>query len=108
MPKIGSLPDPLHTSPVDREKYWSILDQTKAEFKASGRSGVVILIDAEASYHNRLKSFLKRYNTEWKYDPMKPQLVIEHATEAKELYDKNIAAGLRAELILAEKQPEKK
>jgi len=101
MPKIGPLPDPLHTSPVDREKYWSILDQTKAEFKASGRSGVVILIDAETSYHNKLKNFLKRYDTEWEYDPMKPQLVIEHATEAKELFDRIIAAGLRAQLIIA-------
>jgi hypothetical protein len=108
VPDIGPLPEPLNSSPVDFAKYWSILDQTKAEFKASGRSGVVILIDAETAYHEKLKKFLIPFKTNWEYNSMKPQLVIQHDTQAKELYDKIIAAGLRAELIIAEKEPEKK
>jgi hypothetical protein len=43
MPDVGNLPEPLHSSPVDLTKHWNVLAQTKAEFKASGRSGIVLL-----------------------------------------------------------------
>jgi len=77
------------------------LDQTKAEFKASGRSGVVIIIEPDDEYRTKLIAFLARFNT--KYDmskPMqKPYLVIEHATEAQALYNLVLKSGLKAELI---------
>jgi hypothetical protein len=101
MPDVGPLPEPLHSSPVDLEKHWSILDQTKAEFKASGRSGVVIIIEPDDEYRAKLTAFLAKFNT--KYDmskPMqKPYLVIEHATEAQALYNLVLKSGLKAELI---------
>jgi hypothetical protein len=104
MPEIGPLPEPLNSSPVDFEKHWSILDQTKAEFKASGRSGVVIYVEADDAYRNKLAAFLARFNTKMdlKKPGVKPYLVIEHATQAKELFDLVIKSGLKAELIIAD------
>jgi hypothetical protein len=104
MPDVGPLPEPLNSSPVDPEKHWSVLDQTKAEFKASGRSGVVIIISGEQEYHDKLKRFLIPFQTNWEYNPKKPFFVIQHDTQAKELFDKIIAAGLTAELVIAEKK----
>jgi len=104
MPEIGPLPEPLNSSPVDLSKHWTVLDQTKAEFKASGRSGIVIYVEAEEAYRDKLAAFLARFNTtmDLKKPFVKPYLVIEHATQAKELFDLAIKSGLRAELILAE------
>jgi len=39
---VENLPEELHTIPVDLKHHWSILDQTKAEFALSGRSGIVL------------------------------------------------------------------
>jgi len=63
MPETGPLPEPLNSSPVDFAKHWSILDQTKADFKASGRSGVVIIVEPEDEYRAKLTAFLVRYDT---------------------------------------------
>src|SRR6266404_4738376 len=98
MPKIGPLPEDLRSSPLDPTKHWSILDQTKADFKKSGRSGVVIIIDPHDEYRAKLAAFLAKYNTPC--DVTNPQLVIEHATQAKALYDLVRKAGLKAELVL--------
>lgn len=106
MPEIGPLPEPLNSSPVDFSKQWSILDQTKADFKNSGRSGVVIIVEPDDEYRAKLSAFLAKFNTtmDMNQPNMKPQLVIEHATEAKALYDLVLKMGLHAELILAEKK----
>jgi hypothetical protein len=98
MPDVGNLPEPLHSTPVDLTKHWSVLAQTKAEFKASGRSGVVLLEDPTDEYRAKLTAFLAKFNTTW--DMKKPYLVIEHEAEAKALFDLAIKAGLRAELIV--------
>jgi hypothetical protein len=98
VPDVGNLPEPLHSTPVDLTKHWSVLAQTKAEFKASGRSGVVLLEDPTDEYRAKLTAFLAKFNTTW--DMKKPYLVIEHETEAKALFDLAIKAGLRAELIV--------
>ena len=103
MPKIGPLPEPLDSIPVDLKAHWSVLDQTKAEFKKSGRSGVVIMCEPDPAYQEKLKAFLAKFDTDWTWNAQKPFLVIEHETQAKELFDKIIAAGLKAELVLAVK-----
>ena len=104
MPEVGPLPEPLNSSPVDFTKHWSTLDQTKADFKASGRSGVVIIVEPDDEYRAKLTAFLAKYDTT--YDMSKPfqksHLVMEHATQAKDLFDLVINAGLHAELVLAE------
>jgi hypothetical protein len=107
MPEIGPLPEPLNSSQVDFSKHWSILDQTKADFKASGRSGVVIIVEPDDEYRAKLSAFLARFNMKMDMNQpnIKPQLVIEHATEAQALYDFVLRMGLHAELILAEKKP---
>lgn len=102
MPDAGNLPEPLHSTEVDLTKHWTVLDQTKAEFKASGRSGIVLFEDPTVEYRAKLTAFLAKFNTKW--DMAKPYLVIEHATEAPALYALVLKHGLRAELILA---PEK-
>ncbi len=104
MPKIGPLPEPLNSSPVDRQKYWSILDQTKAEFVAEGRSGIVIYVEAEDAYREKLTKFLAKYDSKMDLAKpfVKPYLVIQHDTQAKELYDQARAFGLRVELIVPE------
>jgi hypothetical protein len=80
------------------------LDQTKAEFKKSGRSGVVIIVDPDPSYQQKLKRFLAAFGTEWECNTRKPYLVIEHGTQAKALFNKVIGAGLKGELVVAEKE----
>src|ERR1700730_7332690 len=76
MPKIGPLPEPLNSTPLDLKKHWSILDQTKADFKKSGRSGVVIIIEPDDQYRAKLAAFLAKFNTPC--DVTKTQLVLEH------------------------------
>jgi hypothetical protein len=98
LPDVGNLPEPIHSTLVDLEKHWSVLDQTKAEFKKSGRSGVVIINHPTDEYRGKLTAFLARFdNTKW--DMKKPYLVIEHATQAEALFNLVIKAGLKAELI---------
>lgn len=102
MPDIGPPPEPINNAPRDVSKHWSILDQTKAEFVKSRRSGVVIIIDPDDTYRAKLLAFLAKFDTPTSnWDMKKPFLVIEHATEAKQLYELVLAAGLRAELFLA-------
>jgi hypothetical protein len=98
MPDVGNLPEPIHSAELDLEKHWSILDQTKAEFKKSGRSGVVILSDPDVEYGAKLTAFLAKFNNT-KWDMKKPYLVIEHATQAEALFNLVLKAGLKAELI---------
>ena len=98
MPDVGNLPEPTHSAELDLEKHWSILDQTKAEFKKSGRSGVVILSDPDVEYSAKLTAFLAKFNNT-KWDMKKPYLVIEHATQAEALFNLVLKAGLKAELI---------
>ena len=83
---IGPLPEPINSTPVDFSKHWSILDQTKAAFKNSGRSGVVIFIEPDDGYTAKLTAFLARFNTPPTWSKAKPYLVIEHATQAEDLY----------------------
>lgn len=97
VPEIGNLPDPLHTSPVDFSKHWTVLDQTKAEFRDSGRSGVILLNGPEDSYRAKVTSFLAKFGMKW--DFRKDYLVLEYDTEAKKLFDAMRAAGLNVELI---------
>jgi hypothetical protein len=106
MPNIGPLPEPLNSSPVDLTKHWSILDQTKAEFETSGRSGVVIVVESEDAYQRKLKAFLAKFKTEMDLTKafVKPYLVIEHETQARQLYELVLASGLKAELVLAKKK----
>jgi hypothetical protein len=99
MPNVGDLPEPLHSTPVDLKVHWTVLDQTKAEFKKSGRSGVVIFNDPDDEYRAKLSALLAKFDTQW--NMKKPYLVIEHATQAEALFKLALAAGLRAELILA-------
>jgi hypothetical protein len=102
MPDIGPLPEPLKSTEVDFSKHWSILDQTKAELKKSGRSGVVITVEPDDVYRSRLEGFLAKFNTPvTNWNMSKPYLVIEHATQAKELFQAVVAAGLKAELVEA-------
>ena len=109
MPEIGPLPEPLNSSPVDFSKHWSILDQTKSDFKASGRSGVVIMVEPEDAYREKLTVFLAKFNTKMDLTKpfTKPYLVIEHETQAQQLYDLVLKSGLKAELVLAEKASER-
>ena len=104
MPEVGPLPEPLNSSPVDFSKHWSILDQTKAEFKALGRSGVIIIIEDDDPYRDKLSAWLAKYKIKKDMNEphMKRHLVIEHATLAEGLFNELIAEGLHAELILAE------
>jgi len=102
MHEIGPPPEPINSAAVDFSKHWSILDQTKAEFKNSGRSGVVITIEPDDAYRAKLKAFLARLSTPTQnWDMAKPFLVIEHATEAERLFQAVLAAGLKAELFTA-------
>jgi len=101
MPDIGPPPEPINSAPVDFSKHWSILDQTKAEFKNSGRSGVVIIIEPDAAYTAKLTAFLASFNTPPTWNKAKPYLLIEHATQAEALYKLATASGLKAELIIA-------
>jgi hypothetical protein len=103
MPKIGPPPEPINSAPRDPSKHWSILDQTKAEFKNSGRSGVVIFIEPDDAYRDKLAAFLAKYQTNFKeLNLSKPYLVLEHATQAEALHKELLAAGLKAELFLAD------
>jgi hypothetical protein len=106
MPEIGPLPEPLNSSLVDVEKHWSILDQTKAEFRASGREGVVIFVEPEDEYRDKLTALLARFETKMDLSKpfTKPYLVIQHDTKAKELYNLVLASGLKAELIVMEEE----
>jgi hypothetical protein len=97
VPEIGILPDPLHTSPVDLTKHWTVLDQTKSEFRDSGRSGVILLNGPEDSYRAKVTAFLSKFGMKWNFG--KDYLVIEHDTEARKLFDAMRAAGLNVELI---------
>ena len=102
MPDVGPLPEPLNSSPVDKTKHWTVWDQTKAEFKASGRSGIIINVEPEDAYRDKLTAFMTKFNTKFEMPPgVKLYLVIEHATEPKALYDLALKYGLTAELILA-------
>lgn len=103
MPDIGPPPEPINSAPVDFSKHWSILDQTKAEFKNSGRSGVIIFLEPDDEYIAKLTAFLARFNTPPTWNRAKPHLLIEHATEAEALYKLVLASGLKAELITAAK-----
>jgi len=94
---VENLPEELHTIPVDLKHHWSILDQTKAEFAKSGRSGIVLYWEEDAAYKERLKTFLAKFGRKW--ETGKPYLVIQHDTQSKELFDLVTKAGLRAELI---------
>lgn len=94
---VGNLPSEIHTAPVDREKHWSILDQTKAEMKKAGRAGIVLLDKEDPAYKAKMATFLARFNHKW--DAKKPYLVIQHDTEAKALFEAAQKAGLDAELI---------
>jgi hypothetical protein len=94
---VENLPEELHTIPVDLKHHWSILDQTKAEFAKSGRSGIVLYREEDAAYKERLKKFLAKFGFKW--ETGKPYLVIQHDTQSKELFDLVTKAGLRAELI---------
>jgi hypothetical protein len=77
------------------------LYQTKAEFKKSGRSGVVIIVDPDDEYRAKLTAFLAKYDTNTKWDMAKPYLVIEHATQAEALSKLVLESGLKAELVTA-------
>jgi hypothetical protein len=94
---VGNLPEDIHTAPVDREKYWSILDQTKAEMRKAGRPGIVLLDKEDADYKAKMAAFLAKFNHTW--DAKKPFLVIQHDTQSKELFEAAKKAGLDAELI---------
>jgi len=100
MPDIGPPPEPINSAPVDFSKHLSILDQTKAEFKKSGRSGVIIIIEPDDAYTAKLTAFLAKFKTPPNWDKAKPYLLIEHATEAEALYKLVLAWGLKAELII--------
>jgi hypothetical protein len=93
----GNLPEEIHTAPIDREKYWSILDQTKAEMRKAGRAGIVLIDKEDAEYKARMAKFLAKFGHKW--DAKKPYFVIQHDTQAKELFAAATAAGLDAELI---------
>src|SRR5208337_3173103 len=93
MPEIGPLPEPINSAPVDFTKHWSILDQTKAELRASGRAGVVIIVEPDAAYQEKLKTFFAAFNTKWVWNG-KPYMVIQHDTEAEALFSRALAAGL--------------
>ncbi len=101
MPKIGPVPDDINAD-VDLKKHWSILDQTRAELIKSGRSGVIIYVDAEDAYQTKLAAFLKRFDTEMPQDN-KPYLIIEHDTQADKLFARVLEFGLKAELIPAQR-----
>lgn len=102
MPDIGPLPEPINSTPLDLTAHWSILDQTKAEFQTSGRSGVVIIVDPDDEYRAKLTAFLAKCGTNTKkWDMAKPYLVIEHATHAEALFKLVLEAGLKAELVTA-------
>lgn len=99
MPNIGPPPEPINSAPVDFSKHWSILDQTKAEFKNSGRSGIVIIIEPDDAYKAKLTAFLAKFNTPPTWNDAKPYLVIEHATQSEALFNLALASGLKAELF---------
>jgi hypothetical protein len=104
MPPITPLPEPLNSIPVNKDKYWSIWDQSKGEFQASGRSGIIIRVEPEAAYLEKLNAWLGKFgNTH--LDTAKPylkeHLIIQHDTQAKELYKDALAAGLTVELAEA-------
>jgi hypothetical protein len=92
-----NLPDDLHTAPVDRENFWSILDQTKALMRKAGRPGIVLLDKEDPAYKEKMAAFLAKYNHKW--EAKKPYLVIQHDTQSKELYEAAKNAGLDVELI---------
>ena len=101
MPKIGPIPDDVNVA-RDEKKHWSILDQTKAEFEKSGRSGIIIYVEPDAEYEKKLTAFLAKYDT--KMGPTKkPYLVIEHETQAEQLFNLVKSAGLKAELFTPKK-----
>jgi len=100
MTEIGPPPEPINSAPVDLTKHWSILDQSKAEFLASGRCGIVIFVEPDDEYREKLSAFLEKFGTKrGSWNMAKPYLLIEHATEARALFNAVIKAGLRAELI---------
>jgi hypothetical protein len=94
---VGNLPQEIDTAPVDREKHWSILDQTKAEMRKGGRPRIVLLDKEDAEYKAKMAAFLAKFNHRW--DAKKPYLVIQHDTQSKELFEAARKAGLDVELI---------
>jgi hypothetical protein len=102
MPEITDPPEPINSAPRDISKHWSIIDQTKAEFSNSGRSGVIIYIEPDDPYRAKLGAFLAKFKTSIaQLNTTKPYLVIEHATEAEAVFQLVLAAGLHAELFKA-------
>jgi hypothetical protein len=102
MPEITKPPEPINSMPVDLKKHWSILDQTKAEFQKTGRPGIVILIGEDAAARKNLADFLdKQFATKFDINTPKPYLVIEHQTQAQDLYRIFHKAGFNVELIKA-------
>ena len=99
MPEIGPPPEPINSTPVDKKTYWTILDQTKAEFKKDGRSCVVITVGEDAASRKKVADFCAKYETKFDVNTPKPYFVIEHATQCEALFKEALAAGLTAELI---------
>jgi hypothetical protein len=95
--KIGPLPDDVRDAPREPEKHWSILDNIKSELQKSGRSGIIIKVEVDAAGEKKLADFLKAHHCQG--TTKKDYLVIEHATQAKELLQHARAAGLIAELF---------
>jgi hypothetical protein len=97
-PNVGDLPADLKKLPVDLTRHWTVLDQTKDAFKKSGRSGVVIIGGPEEEYRAKVNAYLARYNTQWAFE--RDNFVIQHDTQARELFNEMRMAGLRVELII--------
>jgi hypothetical protein len=68
-------------------------------------SAVVVIIEEDEAYRQKLKTFLmERFGTKWETaDMKKPYFIMQHDTEAPQLWQALIKAGLHAELV----QPQK-
>lgn len=59
-------------------------------------------VESENAYWEKLIQFLAKFDSKMDLAKsfVKPYLVIQHDTQAKELYDLAIASSLKAELVL--------
>jgi hypothetical protein len=96
--KVGPPPDDvkdIKVGPGAPGKHWSILDGIKDEMRKSGRSGIIITVEPDGEGRKKLEKFLVDNHCEG--TTKKPYLIIEHATQAKDLFKLAKAAGLTAE-----------
>lgn len=91
------MPRSIGRKKIDFTKHWSILDQTKEEFRKAGRFGIVIVVGHTDEDRQKLTYFLAKLGAESDMD--RQHIIIENKKYAKELFQLARQDGLTVELI---------